>query len=43
MTLFGVPLCLTAEDLRAVPIDVAFMGAPVDMSIGHRGQRSARG
>jgi agmatinase len=37
MTLFGVPLCLTAEDLRAVPIDVAFMGAPVDMSIGHRG------
>jgi agmatinase len=37
MTLFGVPLCLDAEDLHAVNVDVAFVGAPVDMSIGHRG------
>ncbi len=36
-TLFGVPLCLNQEDLRAGRVDVAVLGAPVDMSLGHRG------
>src|ERR1700730_14348259 len=36
-TMFGVPICLNQEDLRAGKVDVAFLGAPVDMSVGHRG------
>jgi agmatinase len=36
-TLFGVPLCLNQDDLRAGEVDVAVLGAPVDMSLGHRG------
>ena len=33
----GVPVCLTQEDLRAGKVDVAILGAPVDMSAGMRG------
>ncbi|MGE2724655.1 agmatinase family protein [Mycolicibacterium pulveris] len=36
-TLFGLPLCLNQDDLRAGGVDVAVLGAPVDMSMGHRG------
>ena len=36
-TLFGLPLCLNPDDLRAGHVDVAVVGAPVDMSTGHRG------
>ena len=36
-TLFGVPLCLNQDDLRAGDVDVAVVGAPVDVSLGHRG------
>lgn len=36
-TFFGVPLCLNQQDLRAGKVDVAVLGAPVDMSLGHRG------
>ncbi|WP_320775091.1 agmatinase family protein [Streptomyces sp. CRN 30] len=36
-TLFGLPLCLDQDDLRAGQVDVAVLGAPVDMSTGHRG------
>jgi Arginase family len=36
-TLFGVPLCLNQEDLRAGRVDAAVLGAPVDVSLGHRG------
>jgi formimidoylglutamase len=36
-TFLGVPLCLNQEDLRAGKVDVAIVGAPVDMSLGHRG------
>jgi len=36
-TFMGVPVCLTQEDLRAGQVDVAIMGAPVDMSLGQRG------
>lgn len=36
-TLFGLPLCLNPDDLRAGRVDVAVVGAPVDMSSGHRG------
>nr|WP_241566477.1 arginase family protein [Mycolicibacterium elephantis] len=36
-TLFGLPLCLNQDDLRAGAVDVAVLGAPVDMSMGHRG------
>ncbi|MEU4498277.1 hypothetical protein AB0F96_33800 [Streptomyces sp. NPDC023998] len=36
-TFFGLPLCLNPDDLRAGHVDVAAMGAPVDMSTGHRG------
>jgi hypothetical protein len=33
-TFFGVPLCLNQQDLRAGQVDVAVLGAPVDMSMG---------
>ena len=36
-TFLGLPLCLTPEDLRAGAVDVAVLGAPLDMSVGHRG------
>lgn len=36
-TFMGVPVCLTQEDLRAGKVDVAVLGAPVDMSVGQRG------
>ena len=36
-TFFGVPLCLDQQDLRAGKVDVAVLGAPVDMSMAHRG------
>ena len=34
---FGLPVALTQADLRAADVDVAFIGAPVDMSVGMRG------
>jgi agmatinase len=33
----GVPICLTQEDLKAGKVDVAILGAPIDMSTGQRG------
>lgn len=36
-TFMGVPVCLTQEDLKAGKVDVAVVGAPVDMSTGMRG------
>ncbi|MEW6282162.1 MAG: agmatinase family protein [Candidatus Eremiobacterota bacterium] len=36
-TFMGVPVCLTREDLEAGKVDVAILGAPVDMSAGMRG------
>jgi agmatinase len=36
-TFMGVPICLTQEDLKAGKVDVAILGAPVDMSLGQRG------
>lgn len=36
-TFMGVPVCLTKEDLVAGKVDVAVLGAPVDMSAGMRG------
>lgn len=35
--MFGVPVCLTPEDLKAGEVDVAVIGASIDMSGGHRG------
>lgn len=37
-TFFGVPLCLNQDDLRGGDVDVAVLGAPVDMGLGHRGR-----
>ena len=34
---FGLPLALTPEDLEAAEVDVAIMGAPIDMGFGFRG------
>jgi agmatinase len=36
-TFMGVPICLTQQDLKAGKVDVAILGAPVDMSSGQRG------
>jgi agmatinase len=36
-TFLGVPVCLTQEDLRAGKVDVAILGAPVDLGLGMRG------
>ena len=36
-TFMGLPLCLTQEDLKAGKVDVAVVGAPIDVSTGHRG------
>ncbi|MBJ90012.1 MAG: arginase [Woeseia sp.] len=37
LSFFGLPVALTQEDLRAANVDVALMGAPVDMGVGLRG------
>jgi len=34
---FGLPVALTPEDLRAANVDVAVIGAPIDMGVGMRG------
>ena len=36
-TFFGLPVALTQEDLRAAGVDVAVLGAPIDMGVGMRG------
>jgi agmatinase len=36
-TFLGVPVCLTPEDLKAGKVDVAILGAPVDLGFGMRG------
>ena len=36
-TFMNWPVCLTAEDLKAGEVDVAVIGAPIDMSVGQRG------
>lgn len=36
-TFLGLPFCMTPEDLKAGKVDVAILGAPVDMSLGQRG------
>jgi len=36
-TFFGLPVALTQEDLRAADVDVAVLGAPIDMGVGMRG------
>lgn len=37
LSFFGMPVALTQDDLRAADVDVALLGAPVDMGIGMRG------
>jgi hypothetical protein len=41
-TFFGVPLCLNQDDLRAGHVDVAVLGAPVDMDSMEQPAGSAR-
>ena len=36
-SLFGLPVALTPEYLRAAKVDVAMFGAPIDMGYGWRG------
>ena len=36
-TFMNWPICLTPEDLKAGEVDVAVVGAPIDMSLGQRG------
>jgi len=36
-TFMNWPICLTPEDLKAGEVDVAVIGAPIDMSLGQRG------
>lgn len=36
-TFFKLPVALTPEDLKAGKVEVAFMGAPVDLTISRRG------
>lgn len=36
-TFMNWPICLTPEDLTAGEVDVAVIGAPIDMSVGQRG------
>src|SRR6266508_6058567 len=36
-TFLRLPICLTPDDLRAGNVEVAVLGAPVDMSGGQRG------
>ncbi|MYG18433.1 MAG: agmatinase, partial [Gemmatimonadales bacterium] len=35
LTFFGLPIARTPEDLVAGEVEVAFMGAPVDMGVGY--------
>jgi agmatinase len=37
LSFFGLPIALTQEDLRAANVEVALMGAPIDMGVGMRG------
>ena len=37
LSFFGLPIARTTEDLVAGEVEVAFMGAPVDMGVGFRG------
>ena len=37
LSFFGLPVARTVEDLVAGEVEVAFMGAPVDMGVGFRG------
>lgn len=39
LSFFSLPLALTPEDLRAANVDVAILGAPVDMGYRMRGAR----
>jgi len=39
LSFFGLPLAFTPEDLEAANVDVAILGAPVDMGYGFRGAR----
>ncbi len=39
LSFFSLPLALTPEDLRAANVDVAIMGAPIDMGYRMRGAR----
>jgi guanidinobutyrase len=50
LTFFGLPIAVTPADLKAGKVDVAIVGAPVDMGVGYRGAgegptalRSSRG
>lgn len=36
-TFMNWPVCITPEDLKAGAVDVAVIGAPIDMSLGQRG------
>ncbi len=37
LSFFGLPIAHTNEDLIAGEVEVAFLGAPVDMGVGYRG------
>lgn len=37
LSFFGLPVALTQEDLRAAKVDIAFVGARVDIGVGMRG------
>ena len=37
LSFFGLPIARTTEDLTAGEVEVAFLGAPVDMGVGFRG------
>lgn len=37
LSFFGLPIAVTAEDLKAGKVDVALLGAPIDMGVGFRG------
>jgi agmatinase len=37
LTFFGLPLAVTPEDLKAGKVEVALIGAPIDMGVGFRG------
>ncbi len=37
LSFFGLPVARTIEDLTAGEVEVAFIGAPVDMGVGYRG------
>ena len=37
LTFFGLPIAITIEDLKVGKVEVAIIGAPVDMGVGYRG------